>query len=72
MAIGARLLPLDEPSAGMNPKETAEITDIICRIRDERGYSILLVEHKMNLVGDIKRSLRCARLREQDSSRDVR
>ena len=53
MATGARLLLLDEPSAGMNPKETAEVTQIIRRMRDEGGYTILLVEHKMNLVGDI-------------------
>lgn len=53
MATGARMLLLDEPSAGMNPKETEEITHIIRRMRDEGGYTILLVEHKMNLVGDI-------------------
>lgn len=53
MATGARMLLLDEPSAGMNPKETDEITQIIRRMRDEGGYTILLVEHKMNLVGDI-------------------
>src|SRR5690606_40417345 len=53
MATGARLLLLDEPSAGMNPSETAEITRIIKRMRDEAGYTILLVEHKMNLVGEI-------------------
>jgi branched-chain amino acid transport system ATP-binding protein len=53
MATGAKLLLLDEPSAGMNPKETAEITQIIRRMRDEGGYTIVLVEHKMNLVGEI-------------------
>ena len=53
MATGAKLLLLDEPSAGMNPKETNEITQIIRRMRDEGGYTILLVEHKMNLVGQI-------------------
>ena len=53
MATGAKLLLLDEPSAGMNPKETGEITQIIRRMRDEGGYTILLVEHKMNLVGEI-------------------
>lgn len=53
MATGAKLLLLDEPSAGMNPKETREITKIIRRMRDEGGYTILLVEHKMNLVKDI-------------------
>ncbi len=53
MATGAKLLLLDEPSAGMNPKETMEVTHIIRRMRDEGGYTILLVEHKMNLVGEI-------------------
>jgi ABC-type branched-subunit amino acid transport system ATPase component len=53
MATGAKLLLLDEPSAGMNPKETREITKIIRRMRDEGGYTVLLVEHKMNLVKDI-------------------
>ena len=53
MATGAKMLLLDEPSAGMNPKETTEITDIIRQMRDEGGYTILLVEHKMNLVGRI-------------------
>jgi ABC-type branched-subunit amino acid transport system ATPase component len=53
MATGAKMLLLDEPSAGMNPKETQEITQIIRRMRDEGGYTILLVEHKMGLVGEI-------------------
>ncbi len=53
MATGAKLLLLDEPSAGMNPKETREMTRIIRRMRDLGGYTILLVEHKMNLVKDI-------------------
>jgi len=53
MATGAKMLLLDEPSAGMNPKETKEITQIIRRMRDEGGYTILLVEHKMGLVGEI-------------------
>lgn len=53
MATGAKLLLLDEPSAGMNPKETREITKIIRRMRDQGGYTILLVENKMNLVKDI-------------------
>ena len=53
MATGAKLLLLDEPSAGMNPRETSEVTGIIKRMRDEGGYTIVLVEHKMNLVGEI-------------------
>lgn len=50
MSTGARLLLLDEPSAGMNPRETQEIADLILRMRDELGFAVLLVEHKMNLV----------------------
>jgi len=53
MATEAKVLLLDEPSAGMNPQETKEITQIIRRMRDEAGYTILLVEHKMGLVGEI-------------------
>jgi branched-chain amino acid transport system ATP-binding protein len=53
MATGAKLLLLDEPSAGMNPSETKEITQIIRRMRDEGGYTVVLVEHKMGLVGEI-------------------
>lgn len=52
MATGAKLLLLDEPSAGMDPQETREMIDIILRMRDE-GYTVLLVEHKMHLVGKI-------------------
>ncbi|MBW1616467.1 MAG: ABC transporter ATP-binding protein [Deltaproteobacteria bacterium] len=44
------LLLLDEPAAGMNPNETASLTDLIIRIRDEEGISILLIEHDMKLV----------------------
>lgn len=50
MATGARLLLLDEPAAGMNPKENQEITELISRLRDERGFTILLIEHHMKLV----------------------
>jgi ABC-type branched-subunit amino acid transport system ATPase component len=50
MATGARLLLLDEPAAGMNPNETHEITELISRLRDERGYTIVVVEHDMHVV----------------------
>ncbi len=50
MATGAKLLLLDEPAAGMNPKETAEITGLIGKLRDERGFTVLLIEHDMKLV----------------------
>jgi branched-chain amino acid transport system ATP-binding protein len=52
MTTGARVLLLDEPAAGMNPHESAEITELIARLRDE-GYTILLIEHDMSVVGKI-------------------
>jgi branched-chain amino acid transport system ATP-binding protein len=53
MATGARLLLLDEPAAGMNPNETHEITELIGRLRDELGYTILVIEHDMHVVEGI-------------------
>jgi branched-chain amino acid transport system ATP-binding protein len=50
MATEPRLLLLDEPTAGMNPHETAEMTHMIARLRDEKGYSILFIEHDMQVV----------------------
>jgi branched-chain amino acid transport system ATP-binding protein len=47
------LLLLDEPAAGMNPKETEELDSLIKTIRDEDGLSILLIEHDMKLVMSI-------------------
>jgi branched-chain amino acid transport system ATP-binding protein len=49
LATRPRLLLLDEPAAGMNPRETEELDDVIKRIR-ERGITIVLVEHDMKLV----------------------
>lgn len=45
-----KLLLLDEPTAGMNPRETAEMTTFIRRLRDELGITILLIEHDMRVV----------------------
>jgi branched-chain amino acid transport system ATP-binding protein len=50
LAIGPRLLLLDEPAAGMNPAETHEITELIGRLRDERGVAIVVIEHDMHVV----------------------
>lgn len=50
LATNPCLLLLDEPAAGMNPSETAELMDNIVRIRDTFGIAILLIEHDMNLV----------------------
>ena len=52
-ATKARLLLLDEPAAGMNPVETHEITELIGRLRDDGGYTILVIEHDMHVVEGI-------------------
>ena len=53
MATNARLLLLDEPAAGMNPVETHEITELIGKLRDDAGYTILVIEHDMHVVEGI-------------------
>ena len=52
-ATNPRLLLLDEPAAGMNPSETHEITELIAKLRDEGGHTILLIEHDMHVVEGI-------------------
>ncbi len=52
-ATKPRLLLLDEPAAGMNPVETHEITELIARLREEAGYTILVIEHDMHVVEGI-------------------
>ena len=53
LATNPTLLLLDEPAAGMNPQETAELTEFIHYIREKFNLTILLIEHHMNLVMDI-------------------
>ena len=53
LASEPSLLLLDEPTAGMNPQETARLTDLIRRLQEERGISILLIEHEMRVVMSI-------------------
>ena len=53
LATDMKLLLLDEPAAGMNPTETAELLDCINAIRDRFGIAILLIEHDMSLVMNI-------------------
>jgi branched-chain amino acid transport system ATP-binding protein len=50
MATGPKLLLLDEPAAGMNPAEKEGLIEQIGRLRDERGYSIVLIEHDMPVI----------------------
>lgn len=53
MSTEPRLLCLDEPVAGMNPMETAELTSLIAKLRDEWGFTIVMIEHDMKVVGEI-------------------
>jgi branched-chain amino acid transport system ATP-binding protein len=50
LASAPKLLLLDEPTAGMNPQESATLTRFMERLRDELGLSILLIEHDMRVV----------------------
>jgi branched-chain amino acid transport system ATP-binding protein len=50
LASDPKLLLLDEPTAGMNPQESAQLTSFMQRLRDERGLTILLIEHDMKVV----------------------
>ena len=53
LATDPKLLLLDEPAAGMNPTETAELLSVINTIRDRFGIAILLIEHDMSLVMNV-------------------
>jgi branched-chain amino acid transport system ATP-binding protein len=53
LASDPKLILLDEPAAGMNPQETAEATDLIRRLRDDLGITVILIEHDMSLVMEI-------------------
>ncbi len=52
LATKPKVLLLDEPAAGMNPKETGEVTEVISRLRDELGIAILVIEHDMHVVAN--------------------
>jgi len=53
LASSPKLLLLDEPTAGMNPKETDEAVALFRQVRDDIGVTILLIEHSMRVVMDI-------------------
>ena len=53
LATEPALLLLDEPAAGMNPKETEELASFIQSIKDSFSLTVFLIEHHMNLVMDI-------------------
>jgi branched-chain amino acid transport system ATP-binding protein len=50
LASDPKVLLLDEPTAGMNPQESAELTEFMRKLRDERGITIVLIEHDMKVV----------------------
>ena len=50
LASEPKVLLLDEPTAGMNPQESDELTDFMRRLRDEKGLAILLIEHDMKVI----------------------
>jgi branched-chain amino acid transport system ATP-binding protein len=50
LALRPKVLLLDEPTAGMNPRESAEFVDFVHRVRDELKVSVLLIEHDMSVV----------------------
>ena len=53
LATEPKILFLDEPAAGMNPQETAELTQLIRRIQKEFNITIMLIEHDMSLVMEV-------------------
>ena len=57
LATGPAALLLDEPAAGTNPSEKLQLTELIRKVRDERGVSILLIEHDMKLVMSLSERL---------------
>src|SRR3954454_22971326 len=50
LALNPKLLLLDEPTAGMNPNESARFTEFMQKVREEKGLTILLIEHDMKVV----------------------
>jgi branched-chain amino acid transport system ATP-binding protein len=53
LASDPKLLLLDEPTAGMNPQESRELTEFMRKLRDERDISILLIEHDMQVIMEV-------------------
>jgi branched-chain amino acid transport system ATP-binding protein len=50
LASDPKILLLDEPTAGMNPQESAELTEFMHKLRDERGITVVLIEHDMKVI----------------------
>jgi branched-chain amino acid transport system ATP-binding protein len=57
LASDPKLLLLDEPTAGMNPQESARLVDFMRTLRDDRGLTILLIEHDMQVVMNVSEDI---------------
>jgi branched-chain amino acid transport system ATP-binding protein len=66
LATSPKLLLLDEPAAGMNPQETAQLTKLIHKLRDDFKITVLLIEHDMSLVMKI-----CERIYVLDYGKEI-
>jgi branched-chain amino acid transport system ATP-binding protein len=53
LATDPKLLLLDEPTAGMNPQETADFTSFVVQLREERALTVLMIEHDMKVIMSI-------------------
>jgi ABC-type branched-subunit amino acid transport system ATPase component len=53
IATQPKVILLDEPTAGMNPRETAELTGLIGQLRDVKGLTVVVIEHEMKVVRDV-------------------
>jgi len=53
MGTEPTLLLLDEPTAGMNPRETVELTELIGKLRSDKGFTVIMIEHDMRVVGEV-------------------
>ena len=57
LAADPKVLLLDEPAAGLNPKEVQELMKLILRIRNERGITILVIEHRLELIMSVSEQI---------------
>ena len=60
LATDPKLILLDEPTAGMNPQETAAFIDFVRRMRDEKDVTVLLIEHDMKVVMGVSERITCS------------
>ena len=75
LSLSARALLLDEPTAGMSPEETEATVDLVARLHKERGLTVLLTEHDMNVVfrlAEVLTVMHRGRLLVSGSPEDVR